>query len=336
MSAIKNAQLRYRIIDRCLTNPYRPFPSKEMLRQACEEAIYGNSTGTSICHSTIEKDLFAMRMELDAPIRYSRVERGYYYEDETYSIDKIPLSEEDIQSIKFATNILIQFKRVALFKQFGFAIDKLFDRIHIAGNPTEEAVDHYVQFESFPETAGGELLSDLLKAIKEKHIVQFDYASFVSKKKKKRSVLPLLLKEYRNRWYLISYDPSKLKVITFGLDRMAEVQVTEKHFLESFDFNPDHYFEHSIGITANDNQPETIVFKVDKVGSKYLRSQPLHKSQKMVKEGNSRDTFELNVIISEELKRTILSYGAQIEVIRPKKLRSQIHTIISEMTENYG
>jgi predicted DNA-binding transcriptional regulator YafY len=67
-----------------------------------------------------------------------------------------------------------------------------------------------------------------------------------------------------------------------------------------------------------------------------LQSQPLHSSQKLLKEGNNRDSFELNVIISEELKRTILSYGSQIEVLKPKSLRTSIQDIISEMVENYG
>ncbi|MEO9533009.1 MAG: WYL domain-containing protein [Crocinitomicaceae bacterium] len=336
MSKIKNAQLRYRVIDRALRNPYKPFPTKDNLREACEEAIFGSSVGTDICDSTIEKDMFAMRMEFDAPIKYSKREKGYYYEDEDYSIDKIPLSEDDIDAIKFATNTLMQFRDVSIFKQFGFAIDKIFDRVHIANNPTDENVDNFVQFEVMPETSGSEMLPELLKAIKEKLITEFSYTNFVSGKVKGREVLPLLLKEYRNRWYLISYNPAKSKIMTFGLDRMSKLLVTENHFLDKFDFNPDNYFEHSIGITANDSEPVKVEFKVDKIGSKYLSSQPLHKSQKLIKEGNNRDTYSLKVIISEELKRTILSYGAQIEVTKPADLREAIKNSISEMAENYG
>jgi hypothetical protein len=79
MPANKYALLRYRIIDRCLTNPARPFPSKEALRLACEEALYG-SDGEHISISTIEKDLWAMRNESElgyhAPIAYHRDERA--------------------------------------------------------------------------------------------------------------------------------------------------------------------------------------------------------------------------------------------------------------------
>ena len=67
MPANKYALLRYRIIDRCLTNRMRPHPTKEDLSKACEEGLYG-SEGEHISISTIEKDLWAMRGEMNSDI----------------------------------------------------------------------------------------------------------------------------------------------------------------------------------------------------------------------------------------------------------------------------
>lgn len=336
MSRIKNAQLRYRIIDRLIGNKYNPYPSKEALRKACEEALYGSDTGSDICDSTIEKDLYAMRMDFDAPIKYDKRQKGYYYEDEDFSIEKIPLSQDDIDAIKFASNTLMQFRDVGIFKQFGFAIDKIFDRVHIANNPTDESVDNFVQFETVHDAGqGNEMLPEFLKAIQDKQVVTFKYTSYISEKTKERKVLPLLLKEYRNRWYLICYSLDKNKVMTFGLDRIKELEITPEYYLEPIEFNADNYFKNSIGITANDSEPVKVVFKIDKVGSKYVESQPLHASQKLIKEGNSRNTFSLKVIVSEELKRTLLSYGSQLEVIKPKELRAEIRIKVLEMHELY-
>jgi predicted DNA-binding transcriptional regulator YafY len=335
MSQIKNAQLRYRVIDRALRNPYKPYPTKENIRMACEEAIFGSAEGMDICDSTIEKDMFAMRMEFDAPIKYSKKEKGYFYEDEQYSIDKIPLSEDDIEAIKFASNTLMQFRDVSIFKQFGFAIDKIFDRVHISNNPTDSSVENYVQFENLATTKGNEMLPDLLKAIKDKLITKFGYENFKGGKFKERTVLPLLLKEYRNRWYLISYSTEKSKVITFGLERMSQLKITEDHFLDPINFNSQDYFQHATGITVMDEKPQKVMIKVDKTGSKYLQSQPLHKSQELVKEGNNKDTFELLVIVSEDLLRTIRSYGAQMEVVKPKSLRQEMKKLATEMNDIY-
>ena len=118
MPHIKNALIRYRIIDKCIRNKYNPFPTKRDLREACEESLFGSIDGNHICDSTIEKDMFAMRMEHDAPIKYSKLERGYYYEDPDFSINDIPLTEADIESITFAAKTLMQFRDVEMFKQF--------------------------------------------------------------------------------------------------------------------------------------------------------------------------------------------------------------------------
>jgi predicted DNA-binding transcriptional regulator YafY len=336
MSQIKNAQIRYRIIDRCLRNQYNPYPSKQKLREACEQAIYGNSDGVNICDSTIEKDFFSMRMDHDAPIKYSKVNLGYFYEDENYSIDTIPLTKEDIQAIQFATKTLMQFKEVALFKQFGNAIDKIVDRVHVATSSKAEEYQEIIQFETGVASSGNEHLTLFLESIQEQRLVAFDYTSYITGKPKNRIVLPLLLKEYRNRWYLISQDNEKNKVVTYALERMEEVVILDTVSEKPKDFNPDSFFQHSVGITANDSEPLKVILKANNIAAKYIQSQPFHRSQQLIKEGNNKSTFVLSVIITEELIRDFMSYGGEIEVVEPNVLRESIQLRVQEMKKIYN
>ncbi len=335
MSQIKNAQIRYRVIDRCLRNEYKPYPSKEELRQACEEELYGEGIGSNICDSTIEKDLFAMRMDHDAPIKYSKSHKGYFYEDKNYSLDNLPLTEDDIEAIKFASKTLMQYKDVHLFKQFSYAIDKIFNRITISNQPND-SVDQYMQFETVYQTLGEEFLSDILQTIKEKQLISFDYTSYLTNSTKNRKVLPLLLKEYRNRWYVLTYSPEKEKIITFGLDRISNFVVLNEYLKSKIQFNSKNYFKYAIGITSYEGEPETIEFKIDKVGAKYIESQPLHHTQKLLKEGKNKNTYQLKVYLSEELRRLILSYGKQIEVVQPANFREEIKNEIQRLNEIYS
>ena len=147
MPHIKNALIRYRIIDRMIRNPYKTYPSKSDLREACEESLFGSTYGDHICDSTIEKDLFSMRMEHDAPIRYSKREAGYYYQDPDFSINDVPLSEAELDSIRFAVNTLQQFREVPFFQQFGSAIDKIVDRVSIGEQAQHNDLQAFIQFE---------------------------------------------------------------------------------------------------------------------------------------------------------------------------------------------
>lgn len=335
MPHIKNALIRYRIIDRALRNKFKPYPSKADLREACEEALFGSVDGANICDSTIEKDMFAMKMEHDAPIKYSKRNGGYYYADDNYSLDEIPLNEEDIEAIRFATNTLSQFKDVGIFKQFGFAIDKIVDRVTISRDLNDEAVQSFVEFETPVSSGGNEFLSPLLEAIKASQIVYFRYASFQSQQVKARKVIPLLLKEYRNRWYVLTYDIVKESIITYALDRISELEVSEEVMRSPIPFNPRQFFEFAIGITASQGKPERVVLKADNVAARYIASQPFHASQRILKEGKNRTTFELNVFLSEELIRTIMSYGGEISVLEPPLLRDHIVERVRKMVENY-
>ena len=164
MPHIKNALIRYRIIDRMLRNKYKPYPSKQQLREACEEELFG-SQGSNICDSTIEKDMFAMKMEHDAPIKFSKRHGGYYYEDPDFSINDIPLSEDELSSIRFAVNTLQQFREVPFFQQFGNAIDKIVDRVAIGDNQDSE-INQFIEFESAVSVGGNEYLPLFLEAIK--------------------------------------------------------------------------------------------------------------------------------------------------------------------------
>ena len=324
MPHIKNALIRYRIIDRCLKNKYKPFPTKQELRQECEDALYGSTTGEHICDSTIEKDMFAMRMEHDAPIKYSKIEKGYYYEDPDFSINDVPLNENDLESIRFAANTLFQFKDVQMFKHFGATLDKIINKVSVTSNFSEEEGKSIIQFETAPSFGGQEFITDLLNAIKFKKQVKFDYQNFKGGKTKRRKVVGYLLKEYRNRWYFICYSLDKERVLTFALDRMSNLEVTDKEVDQFPVFDAQKFFEHVVGITSFEGEPDTIVFKADKVAAKYIDSQPLHPSQKMEKEGKNRTTFSIIAYPSEELYRIFMSYAGEIEITAPAKVRDEM------------
>lgn len=319
MPANKYALLRYRIIDDCLTNKGRKFPTKEDLKYACEQALYGSSD-ERISISTIEKDMWAMKNEGElgyyAPIAYSKLEKGYFYEDENYTIKEISLSEEDKEAIRFAATTLFQFKDLAIFDQFGSAIQKIMDRLSISPEIQDDAIDRFVQFENTPMAKGTDLLPILLQAIKETRELRFRYISFLDESESERVLHPYLLKEYRNRWYVIGKDADAGKVKTFGLDRISDLSIRENYFTVDKSFDPETLFKYSFGITAG-GKPEKIVLKFAPQEGRYVKAQPLHPTQKIINESADGLTVELKVIPSYELKATIRSFGTRVKVIEP-------------------
>ncbi|MCX6180472.1 MAG: WYL domain-containing protein [Bacteroidetes bacterium] len=328
MASNKHALLRYRIIDKRLRNKYKPYPTIDDLMAACEEALYGSDMGDAISKSTIEKDLRAMREDDElgyhAPIKFSKKEKGYFYEDASYSIDDIPLNDDDLSAIQFAARTLYQFRDNDMFKQFRFAIDKIFNRLNISSEVKDEAIVQFVQFDQMEAPSGGEYLPTILSAIKEKLKLNLQYKSFGKALPSQNIVHPYLLKEYKHRWYLICFHEDKKKVITYGLDRVVKLEASKETYVAPKEFDAASFFKYSFGITQIDEAPVEVVLEFKALQGEYIKTQPLHASQQIVKESKETITVKLKITITHELVEQILSYGANVKVIQPDKLKGLI------------
>lgn len=335
MPHIKNALFRYRIIDRALRNEFAPFPSKIKLRELCEEALYGANYGDHICDSTIEKDLFAMRNEHDAPIQYSKKERGYYYGDKHFSLDEVPLNNSDIEAIRFAANTLSQFKDVSVFKQFGYAIDKIVQSV--SKEVMQGSDDSVVEFEQAISSRGSEFIPIILNAINSKTMLFFDYESFQSQQRKPRKVGPYLLKEYRNRWYMLCFDVVKNAITNYALDRIFDLKDSEERFVSPISFDSKKFFKYSTGITASDSPPQIVQLKANEIAARYIESQPFHHSQRVYKKLPTGETiFEMEVYLTEDFYRLLLAYSNEITVIKPDLLISILKERAKGVLNNYS
>jgi predicted DNA-binding transcriptional regulator YafY len=156
----------------------------------------------------------------------------------------------------------------------------------------------------------------LLSAIQEKKICVFSYASFKSGIAKPRKVVPVYLKEYRNRWYLISFDLEKSDWITYALERMEGVEVSESRHVLQEAFNPTTFFAETIGITTEKKAAERIELEANEIAAKYIESQPLHSSQEKL----APSRFAITVQINEELIRALFGFMGEIRILTPKHL----------------
>lgn len=337
MALNKYAAIRYRIIDERIRSRSKPYPTKEELRSACEEALYGSSNGSNISLSTIEKDLWALKNESVfgyAPIAFNRLHNGYYYSDPGFSLD-LPLTPEDIDLIRLALHTLNHFKESQVFRDLETAVNKIQGRIILADRLSGSNLERAIQFEAVPESKGHENLPVLLDSIRNNHEIELDYTPFVDGRPRHYLYHPYLLKENKNRWYLVGKDIVNNKIRTLGLDRMALIRATGRTYLPDEDFNPDHFFRFSFGIGTYSGIPEEIVLRLDEVQTQYISSNPLHPSQKISPIEPGVFEVSLFVIPSDELKMQILSYGSKVEVVKPIWLRNEIKTTLAHALERY-
>lgn len=327
MPVNKSAFLRYRVIDSCLTNPRKPFPTMHYIMEKIEDAI-----GNPISESMFGKDIQQMKMIYDAPIVYDRYHKGYAYTQKDFSIKEFPLTHDEVAALDISTALLQQVKKTRLFYHFENAINKVIVGYRIA-ETLGRSEKQLVQVEEPVGSESIKWLEPILQGILEMHSLNVMYKAF-GKNEKMYCISPYLLKEYRNRWYLAGYCHHHKKVIIWALDRIKEVELCDEKYKSDDTFVPEDFFKYSFGITQlHDGKAEKVVLSFTPFQANYIESQPLHHSQQIIKRTNDEVWVQLEVYLTHELKMTILSYGTSVRVLEPAILRKEIRKTINEMHE---
>lgn len=325
----KSASLRYRIIDGCLTNSRRKYPDARFIMEKIEEQL-----GTSISVSMLNKDFAEMRSSFGAPIAYSKTHKGYYYTQPDFSIKEFPLTNDEIEALDFSTALLYQLKGTKLFDQFENAINKLIEGYRIS-KVLGKSERQLLQVEEPTKYLEKPWLELLLHAAVEKNALKITYQAY-GKESKLHIFSTYLLKEYRNRWYVVGFSDRASDIIILALDRIIEIEKSAEKYISTEDFIPEDYFRFSFGITQiSDAKPENIELVFSKSQANYINSQPLHQSQKLIEENVNSIVYGYQVYITQELIMTILSFGSQVTVKKPAKLKKLISQEILKMVNHY-
>lgn len=325
MSQTKEAYIRYRIIDRILVN--RKEATLRDMQLEIEDVL-----GKSMSERTIKRDIEAMRFDselnFNAPIDYDRRDRVYYYSVKGYSINKLPLAEEDMNALFFARGILEQFSRSDILAGVEGAVQKIADHLRIREKTTPSELSNYVDFENVPGMAGSEYLGPLLNYIRQKKVLLLTYQAFYNQKPTPHLFHPYLLKEYHNRWYVFGYEEYWDALRIYGLDRITEIKPEPWKKFKETTTPPKEYFRNTIGVTRfEDTKPEKIRLKFSKQQAPYVLSQPLHESQAVEETTDNYTIITLNVHTSPELEILLLGWGSEVEVMEPEQLRKRIATL---------
>jgi predicted DNA-binding transcriptional regulator YafY len=149
------------------------------------------------------------------------------------------------------------------------------------------------------------------------------YQSFSARTPKEFILCPYLLKEFRNRWFLFGSKADNLMLYNLALDRIKSVEPVDVPFRENPDFDTEHFFDDVIGVSKNiNNTPRRIKFWANAEQSNYIKTKPIHRSQRVVSE-NPEDgscIFQIGVVINFEMYSIFMSYGPGIRIIYPRNV----------------
>lgn len=336
MSTNKHAIIRYQTLDKCFRNTGKRYYINDML-EACNSSLFefdGNSDG--IKKRQLYDDIRFMESEQGWSIPLEKIKDGrrvyYQYEDPSFSINNQPLNDNEAEQIKSAMLVLGRFKGLPQFEWVNELIPKL-DQTFNLSNQNQEIIS----FDTNEFLIGAEFISPLFKAIQHQQSLEVSYQSFNSENAQQINFHPYHLKQYNNRWFVFGKNDDYDNLTNLALDRIKAIEHASIKFDPSQMINFEEYFEDIIGVTKPiDAELTKIVLKATNKLAPYIKTKPIHGSQKKIEETKDCFIFSIEVIPNYELNKQILSFGDGLEVLEPITIREDVTNLIEISYNNYN
>ena len=215
--------------------------------------------------------------------------------------------------------------------------DYLLSAYHIEGM-TELALKHRDKIMLSAAPTGVENVQLVLEAIDKKKGIECDYYSFNMQTIKHQRIIPYFLRTWEQRWYLTAEPDNRHHGISiFALERMENIHLTDDKMLPSHKITVEEYFEGSFGINHTDDQkPITIKVKVYGAQVEYIRTLPIHESQKEIETNSEWSVFEYHIVPCYNFYQQILWHREKVEILEPLAIRNEIKDIIKGMLDHYN
>lgn len=181
-----------------------------------------------------------------------------------------------------------------------------------------------------------QFLTLLLTAMRSNKVVKLAYCNFKRTKPLTFPVEPYCLKLFQRRWYLLAHSINDDSIRLYALDRTEYVEATDDTFELPPDFDAREYFSDYFGIVADSKVEKVrIVLRAYKEHTHYLRTLPLHHSQRELGTTDTYTDFELHLRPTYDFVMELLRVGALVEVLEPETLRKTMRGWTRDLAELY-
>lgn len=183
----------------------------------------------------------------------------------------------------------------------------------------------------------GTMLRRIIDAMKRDRVIEVQYRKYGASDASQRVVEPYCVKLYKRRWYLLGRYEDKGELRVLAVDRITDMQLTDRTFKPDEDFTAARFFRDYFGVSVGyGTKPERVVIRAYGREPYYLKDLPLHSSQRVLEATGQYTDFELRLHITDDFISDLLGRGAAIKVLAPAELATTLCTRARSILDRYG
>lgn len=182
-------------------------------------------------------------------------------------------------------------------------------------------------------TGKEETIEKLTDAVLRQKTCRIEYHSYSSGKVSRFDIHPLKLFEWNGGLYLSAFLPEYDNIRTLAVERFNAISVTEEDFSYPANFNPEEILEDAFGIIYDD--PVEVKIRFCAAQAPYIRERRWCKKQQMEILDDGTVILTLHTSGWYDVKKWLLSFGANAEILEPDEKRKEVQEEIKRMASQY-
>lgn len=289
-----------------------------------------------ITRKTAQRDIEFLRDRMNAPLIYVPEHRGFIYEDNTYELPGFWLGEEALTSLLLAYRLASAVPDAAIKTSLRSFLEQLLTKLSHTETITIKELSNKVSVRNIEYSKTSEkIYHALLDALLRNKPVRIEYHSPHNSETTTRDILPLHLLHYMGTWHIIAHCSLKNELRDFVLSRIKSITLCASIITSRFTSEQVRkYIRKTFGIFHGKESRE-VCLCFSKDVSTWIAEQAWHPAQTTFIRKDGRLCLTIPVADFREIKREILKYGSQVEVISPKSLSEEIKQEIKKMRRIY-
>jgi predicted DNA-binding transcriptional regulator YafY len=312
----------------------------QFIDQKLREKSYPNCVRMAkeyeVTSRTIHRDIEHMRTMLDAPIEYDKNRRGYYYTEENYQFPGIRIRESDLFAICIAEKALALYANTPLYDKLSTVFEKI--RSFLPDSVTVRTGlldDRFTFLQESATSIDPEIWETVAEGLRTGTQVEIIHLKAGGEEPTLRNVSPYHIVNYRGEWYLIGRCSIKGTVLRFAMSRIRSAKLTRDPFTVPEGFKLTDFLGTHFGIMTEDEEYRVRI-EFSREQAPYVEERNWHGGQTI--ERNSDGTIVLSFPANSlfEVKRWVLSWGADARVLEPDILARQVRDELGKAAGRYS
>jgi predicted DNA-binding transcriptional regulator YafY len=289
-----------------------------------------------VSHRTIMNDLENLRM-LGYDIEYNHKTRSYELADESGDLVSLQLRESEWAAMVLAQEILEKLgakRSAASIAQIGERVRQLMPQL-MGSDRSDFAPALSIVRGPSPEEPLPWM--DLLEeAVEHQQTIRIRYYTLYRNETSERLVDPYRLVSRDGRGYMVGFCHKRQRVIIFRMDRIRELAVTKDVFLVDSEFSLEKFLGPMFGMFTDHHQEFEVKIRFSSYVATWIREEVWHHTQTMCDLPDGSVQVDMRVTGLIAVKKWVLSFGSDAEVLEPQNLRREIEYEVDKLAAIYG